>query len=330
MAKIRQFNIFRYNKVSKMLFAIAPDEKISFFSSLAGLPADLIQNFLSLRFKKSPESYIAVNDEGEVKAFITIEKTLGNIKKWFIKSLFLTKNSFDEGAQLIDFVISKYGAHGADTFCVLIDENDDTSAGIFSKMCGFRLCSREVIWLINNLDTSDAFSKDNFNKFKNSDAKEVANLYNDNIDAHFRYSLENEPQEFTADKSSLKFVLKTEKGQIYAFCRAKNINRKDYLADIIVSKGYEHSFEQILKGFYSLLSEKAENIFFLNRNYTSSAKNVEHFLSENGLEKIQTKMLLVKDFYKPIKDSESIVNPAVIFKEISGKPAFFSSKSLQK
>ena len=331
MAKIRQFNIFQYSKVSKMLYTIAPDEKISLWATLSGLPSDLVQNFLSLRFKKSPESYIAVGPEGEVKAFITLEKTAGNIRKWFIKRLFLTKNSFDEGSQLIDFVITKYGALGADTFVVLTDENDDTSTGIFSKMCGFRLCSRQVICKLNNFDKSDGYEQQNFIKYKNSYAKAAAELYNESLETHFRFSLEKEPAEFSADTKSIKYVLKSDNGQIFTFCRARKMGENDYLTDFSISKGYEDRLGQIISGFYSLITTKfkARNIYLLNRYYTCNAKEIEK-VTVNNSEKIQTKMLLVKDFYKPVRDSENIVNPAVIFKEITGKPAFYSSKSLQK
>lgn len=333
MAKIRQFNILHFSKVGKMLSQIAPEEKLSFFSSLKGLPSDLVQNFLPLRFRKSPESYVAIKDNEFVKAFITLEASFGNRRKWFIKRLFLSENSFEEGSQLIDFVITKYGALGADTFCVLIDENDDTSAGLFSKMCGFRLCSREVVWKINSFDFADN-NGSCFINCKNNNAGEIADFYNECIEPHFRFSLEKEPPEFKTSfgKNNEKYYVKAENNQILAFCELQKINQTDTLADIVFSKTCEDNYGVLLKGLINLAKQKnrSDNIYVLNRNYMTTAKIAEEFLQNNGFEKVQTKMLLVKDFYKPVKTSETIVNPAVIFNEISGKPAFYTSHSLQK
>lgn len=335
MAKIRQFNILHFSKVDKMLSQIAPDEKLSFLSSLKGLPSDLIQNFLPLRFRKSPESYVAIKENQEVKAFITLEAALGNKRKWFIKRLFLNKNSFEEGSQLIDFTVIKYGALGADTFCVLIDENDDTSAGLFSKMCGFRLCSREIVWKINSFDF---LQNDNKNipliNCKNKNSKEIAAFYNECIEPHFRFSLEKEPSEFNSywSKSSYKYFARTENNMITAFFEFQKINQFDVLIDIVFSKVCEDKYMELLKSIINIVSTKIkyENLYIMNRNYMTTAKTAENLLQNNGFEKVQTKMLLVKDFYKPVKTSEDIVNPAVIFNEISGKPAFYSLQSLQK
>ena len=106
MAKIRQFNIIHYSKVNKLLAAISPDEKLSFWKTFWGCFPDVVQNFLPISLKKSPESFIAINENDEVKAFITLEAVSGNRRKWYVKRLFLYKNSFEEGKQLIDYIIA--------------------------------------------------------------------------------------------------------------------------------------------------------------------------------------------------------------------------------
>lgn len=340
MAKIRQFNILHFNKVKKMLSGIVPDGSMSFYGTILGSPSDAIQPFLPLSLRKSPESYIAINDNFEVKAFITLEAAAGNHHKWFIKSLFLDKNSFIEGKQLIDYVVARYGALGADTFCVLIDENDDTSAGLFSKMCGFRLCSREILWKMSDFNTIDTpYSKDNFSNFKNSNREKIAAFYNDSIASHFRFSLEKEPTEFFEvynfgflKKSVFKMFIQTKDKNILAYAELQNSGTNDWIIDLIVSKPNENEYLPILKCLINTLKNRSKNsnIFVLNRNYMSCAKTYEEILNANGFEKTQIKMLLVKDFYKPVKSDENTVNPALIFKEISGKPAFLAPESLQK
>lgn len=337
MAKIRRFNISHFKKVQKMVSSISPDEKISYSGTILGGLLDIFQDFMPLALRKSPESYIVVNENNDVKAFITIEVTKGNKHKWFVKQLFLDKNSFDEGKQLIGYVVAKYGALGADTFCVLIDENDETSAELFSKRCGFRLCSREVFWHASDIDLNSTYKWADFCKLSNFEAKKVADFYNDAISPHFRFSLELDIDEFKSPilknpfkKYPQKFVLKNNDKSILAYLEYHFVNQTDFLVDLIVTKPFENEYLPILKTVISHLKELVPNgnIFVLNRNYMTSAKSFEDVLYGCGFEKTQIKMLLVKDFYKPLKTEEPIVNPAVIFNEIT--PAFMLGNRLQK
>jgi len=337
MAKIRRFNISHFKKVQKMISSISPDEKISYSGTVCGGVLDIFQDLMPLALRKSPESYIVINDNNDVKAFITVEVTKGNRHKWFIKQLFLDKNSFDEGKQLIGYIVAKYGALGADTFCVLIDENDETSAELFSKRCGFRLCSREVVWHASELDLNTKYKWSDFCKLSNFEAKKVANFFNDAIAPHFRFSLEQDIDEFKSPilknpfkKYPEKFVLKNSDKSILAYLEYHFVNQKDFLVDLIVTKPFEDEYLPILKAVISHLKNIVPNgnIFVLNRNYMTSAKCFEDIFYGYGFEKTQIKMLLVKDFYKPLKSEEPIVNPAVIFNEIT--PAFMLGDSLQK
>ena len=337
MAKIRRFNISHFKKVQKMVSSISPDEKISYSGTILGGLLDIFQDFMPLALRKSPESYIVVNENNDVKAFITIEVTKGNKHKWFVKQLFLDKNSFDEGKQLIGYVVAKYGALGADTFCVLIDENDETSAELFSKRCGFRLCSREVVWHASDIDLNSTYKWADFCKLSNFEAKKVADFYNDAILPHFRFSLEQDIDEFKSPilknpfkKYPQKFVLKNNDKSILAYLEYHFVNQTDFLVDLIVKKPFEKEYLPILKTVISHLKEFVPNgnIFVLNRNYMTSAKSFEDVLYGCEFEKAQIKMLLVKDFYKPLKTEEPIVNPAVIFNEIT--PAFMLGDRLQK
>lgn len=335
MAKIRRFNISHFKKVQRMISSISVDEKISFGATLLGCFTDLFQDFMPLTLRKSPESYIVINENNDVKAFITVEVTRGNKHKWFIKQLFLDKNSFDEGKQLIGYIVAKYGALGADTFCVLIDETDDISAELFSKRCGFRLCSREVVWKTSEIDLDSKYKWNDFYRFNNFETKKIAEFYNDAILPHFRFSLEQDVDEFKQSvfknfKFPQKFILKNSDKSILAYLEYHYVNQKDFLIDLIVTKPFEDEYLPILKAVISNLKTVVSegNIYVLNRNYMTSAKIFEDKFIGCGFEKTQIKMLLVKDFYKPLKSDDPIVNPAVIFNEIT--PAFMVGDRLQK
>ena len=339
MAKIIKYNIKYYSKVKKLLSYITQEEMLNSNDLYHGITNLLPFDILPLRFRHYSESYLAINEQNEVKAFLTISPVNGNFRKWFIKRLFLSHNSYDDGKQLIDYVVSKFGAAGADTFCVLTDESDENSAVLFSKMCGFRLCSREVLWKLNEpLKLESSVKKNDFSLFKNSDSKEVAELFNNSVFPHFKYSLECEKEEFheslfkgLSKNLSYKFVLRDENG-IFSYTELLSYDNKNWIIDIITSKQYEDSYLNILKALISMLKNRSRNIniYVKNRNYMSSAKLYEEFLTSNNFRKYEIKMLLVKDFYKPVKENEGIVNPAIILNELPGNPAFTKFNSIHK
>lgn len=339
MAKIIRYNPIYPKKVKKMLSKISVEETSEFNEFFHGILNILPLDFLPLRFKNFSESYIAINEKKELKALLTISPTKGNFRKWFIKRLFLNENSYEEGKQLIDYVVSKFGASGADTFCVLIDEFDENSASLFSKMCGFRLCSREVLWKLNeDINVDSPINREDFSLFKNSDSKEVASLFNDSIFPHFRFSLECEKEEFNetifkglSNSMSYKFVLKDENG-IFAYTEIQSFDNKNWVTDLIVSKQYEDSYFDILKAVIRMIRKRSKNtnIYVKNRNYMSSSKSYETVLSSNNFSKFNIKMLFVKDFYKPVKENGTIVNPAIILNELPSNPAFTKFNPIQK
>jgi len=339
MAKIIKYNIKYLNKVKKLLSDITEEKMLSCNEIFHGVINLLPIDILPLRLRYYSESYMAVNEKKEVKALLTISPVKGNFRKWFIKRLFLSQNSYEEGKQLIDYVVSKFGAAGADTFCVLADETDENSAALFSKMCGFRLCSREVLWkLTEPIDLYSPLEKNDFVLFKNSDAKDVAELFNNSVFPHFKYSLECEKGEFyesffkgLSQNLSYKFVIKDENG-IFAYTELLSYDNKNWIIDIIISRQYEDSYLNILKPLIGMLRNRSRNIniYVKNRNYMSSSKLYEDILSSNNFTKFEIKMLFVKDFYKPVKENEAAVNPAIILNELPGNPAFTKIHSLQK
>ena len=188
-----------------------------------------------------------------------------------------------------------------------------------------------------NFTIFSLFSND-FSLFKNTDAKDVADLFNSSVFPHFRYSLECEKEEFNesvfkglSKNLSYKFVLRDENG-IFAYTELLSSDNKNWIIDLIVSKQYENSYPDILQTLILMLRKRSRNIniYVKNRNYMSGAKLYEEFLSKNNFTKFEIKMLFVKDFYKPVKENEGIVNPAIILNELPGNPAFTKFNSLQK
>ena len=113
------------------------DENDKLAKSIMEEPLGLINAMLPLRFKFKSESFIYVENK-EILGIITIARTSGNPYKINITRLIFKENLYDIGKQLVEFAIHKYGAKGATSFTVTIDECHDELFNLFINGCGFR------------------------------------------------------------------------------------------------------------------------------------------------------------------------------------------------
>ena len=199
MAKIRNLALADIPKLKKMISMISnlSSADVAFgYKSYVPFPVSLINRFMPLRFKFVPDSYVAIEDN-KICGLITIKAQEKNPQSWRISKLFLDENGYDIGRQLVSFVFARYGAMGANTFTVKVDENHEQLLELFSKGCGFRVCASEQLWKMEEVKlSSSSLDKGFFRPFKNSDASVAASIYNELIFQHFRYSLAKRPQEF--------------------------------------------------------------------------------------------------------------------------------------
>lgn len=332
MAKIKKFSIFDIVQLRKLMSVTSTVDLSSYTNIFLLSPLTILQNFLPINFRKLPESYVSV-ENNKISGMITIKAERGNPFKWNIVKLFLDKNANEAGSQLVDYVIAKYGAMGANTFCAFVDQSHEEILTLFSKGCGFRLCSHENLWKMKEaLQPVDIKTYDTFRPFKNSDAKYVCELYNDAILPHFRYSLAKSKPEFNdrlfqglSSVSSFKYVIddvRTKK--IKAYLEIQTTDNVNYVLDIILTQPYEDLYEDIINFALEQISRRKKDfyMFVLIRNYQGSAKKFEEHLKSKDFSLIQTQMVLVKDFFKTIRQEERVSKPAVFFSEIKGKPAF--------
>ena len=80
-----------------------------------------INHLLPLRLKFTNESYVALVD-GQKSALVTLDKDSKSHTRFKITKLILEEYCADVSKQLINFVISKYRAQGANSFYVVVDE----------------------------------------------------------------------------------------------------------------------------------------------------------------------------------------------------------------
>ena len=326
MAKIKKISYRDVLHIKKLISVICSDNVMSyrrlFFLSV---PITYLQNlFYSVHLRKFPETFVIYDNNNSLNGLITVKAQSGNPYKWQIKSLFLNKNSYDEGKQLVEYVIAKFGARGVDTFYVSVDDNQNELIDLFIKGCGFRFCSTEALWSVSNLNfLSSEIDETYFRPFKSSDEELVADLFNDNLITHYKYSLSKEKGEFSdrllqgfCFDSDFKYVYTDEKSKtVKAFIEIKTTDNTNYFVDTIVPPQYAELYPMVLSFAVEKIIKRNKKfkLYIKNRKYLQSGDILENFFKENRFELLQNNVILVKDFFKSVKEETPNFNSAVVF-----------------
>lgn len=335
MAKIRGLALPDIPKLKKMISMISNMNSADAgfgYKSYVPFPLNLINRLLPLSCKFAPDSYIAIEDD-KICGLVTLKAQEKNPQSWRITKLFLDENGYDVGRQLVSFVIARYGAMGANTFSVKVDENHEELLELFSKGCGFRVCASEQLWKMTEFKVgSSSLDKGFFRPFKDADSKAAASIHNDLIFPHFRYSLAKKSEEYENiifsglhKTSYFKYVI--EDGSEHAikgyFCIQTDDN-ENFTLDVDLVSAFDGYLEDVINFSISqiMMRRKKFNLYFLNKKYQTNGAKTEKFLSENGFKNVKNQIILVKDYYKRIAEDERYSKPAIAFSEITRKPAF--------
>lgn len=329
MVRIRTANLLDKFKLKKMIAFLSSDVIEHYTKGLTNIPLSIIHDFLPLRLKFLPETYI-IEENKNILGMVTLIPTPGNPYKLTISRLFLEQDYFNAGKQLIDFVVAKYGAKGATTLVATIDDSYDELLSLFADGCGFRQCSSEQLWKLENIRVSKT---DNtfFRPFKNSDAQSVAILFNDNVISHFKYSISRTKNEYYEpvfkglnDSYKLKYIIEDENLKtIKAYFSLKTEDNINYILDITASPWYECCWDDILNFTITQITKRQKEFYLFVRlkKYTMNSENLEGYLNEKGAKCIQNQLILVKDFYKVLKEPQ-MTQKIVLFDSIKGKPVY--------
>jgi hypothetical protein len=330
MVKIRRVNYFDRFKLKEMISFIDSDnnnliklDQFSFFN--------ILHNLLPLKFKFLPESYIFEENKKNI-GFISVCTTPGNPSKLVINKLFFKENCFSAAKELIGFIVKKYGQKGISNFVVTIDEGNCELLSLFIDGCGFRQCSSEQYWKMNSIKFKKT-DNSSFRIFRNSDAQSVAMLFNDSVITHFKYSVSRTKNEYFEPLlkgliKDYKFKYVIEDGNFktiktyFSLTTSDNLN---YILDVTTSCWYECSWDDIFNFAIIQISKRKKdfNLFIKLKKYTTTAESLENYLIEKKFTPLQTKFMLVKDFYKIIKDEQPTQN-VDLFSEINKNPVFKS------
>lgn len=329
MVRIRKANYLDKFRLKKMISFLSSDAIAYYTKVFMSFPFNLIHGLLPLKMKFLPESYV-IEENKEIIGMVTVSPTPGNPYKLLISRLFLEQDYYNAGKQLLDFVISKYGARGAYTFIATIDESLDDLLYLFTEGCGFRQCSSEQLWKMKEIRFSTE-SSTFFRPFKNSDAKAVAMMFNDSVITHFKHSISKESAEYLEplfkgldEDFSFKYVVEDENTKnLKAYFSIKTSDNLNYILDITSSPWYENSWDDILKFAINQISKRKKDfsLFVKVKKYTTTAEGFEKYLVEKGFQCVQNQVVLAKDFYRLIKEPDH-TRKIVLFNEINETPVF--------
>lgn len=324
MAKIQKLNCFNRSKTKNMIPFLNTNKNNWFLKLLSMGPFASIHNLLPLKYKFLDESYI-ICDDGEALGAITVSPIVGNYSKLTISQLFFAENAFDVAKQLIEFIVSHYGANGATTFYAVVNELSSDLLNLFISGCGFRQCSAEELWEV----TRRTFQKSNtitYRRLKESDLVQISDIYNDSLITYFKSTLERSAKEFAETfchgltySTSYRYVIEdVSSGRIIGYFLVSTDDNENYIIDFNYSDGYEINLDGMMYfAIREILKRKRHfKLFVKTKRYLkTSEKQKEYFVSSN-FQWIKTKMLLVKDFYKLIKQ-ESPLKEFIMLAEMS-------------
>lgn len=313
MTRIRKLNCFDTAKLKKMISYLGSDESEQFLDAFLNEPSGMLNFILPLKYKFLSESYILL-DGKEILALITIEPTIGNPYKINITKLIFQNNLYDAGKQLIDFVLSRYSAKGATTFSVAVDECHDELLKLFTDGCGFRQCASETLWKIEK-PAPFINSAIGFRPFNNGDAKSVCKLYNGELETIYKPALERTQDEF---KDPIlggyrkfyknRYVLEEPvRNMIVGYLSITTSDNTNFVIDCLTNNGYEISYDDVIEYAISEIDRRRSVYypFIKQKNYTKNTEQLGKYLHEKGYQPIQTQLILVKNFYRPIKSTEN-------------------------
>lgn len=310
MIRIRRLTYFDYPKLKKLISYLCTDENDKLAKSLMEEPAGFLNALLPLALKFKSESFILI-EENEILGLITTVKTPGNPFKINITRLIFKDNLYDIGEKLVEFVIQKLGGKGATSFTVTIDECHDELFNLFINGCGFRQCASETLWKIEK--PTPVKADINWRYAQDSDAKEIAELYNSEIINMYKPSLTRHEKEFQnvffqgfTDYYKTRYVIEENK-KILGYFSITTTDNLNYILDITTNSGYEFDYNRIVNAMLCEIARKKKAFYPLlkQKKYTKNSEIFGQYLKEQNYNPIQTQQILVKDFYKPVKEESA-------------------------
>lgn len=290
----------------------------------APFPLDIINYALPLKFKFAKESYVAA-DNGKIYGFITLEKDDNSPKKLKVSKLFLEENSVKYGELLINYVVNRFLAKGAESFFAVVDEGDDKTLKLLSDVCKFRILADEYLFKIKKSDFpyEKAYSCDFIRFSKSQEASKIADLYNGLINSHHLPVFELNEKAFKDDifvgiknKIVFKYVLENpENRKLFGYFTISSRNNIDYTLDMALSPAYEAYFSDVLKFVKAQISKRTASwvLYVRIKSYFANYGALLEVMDAYDFKHFKKSKILTKDLYRAVKSENSSYDKQIIF-----------------
>lgn len=274
--------------------------------------ACFINHLLPLRLKFANESYIALVDK-EKSALITLDKDSKSYTRFKITKLILEGYSSSVACQLVNYVISKYRAQGANSFYVVVDEKQADLLNIFKNEMKFRACGCEYLYKINSINTSQHMS---LRPYKKEHVAEICKFYNENINSFNKFLFSRQNYQFNNGFDKYVFY-NDEETQLLGYFEVATKNNFDYYINFSIDFAYNIYIIDAIRFIYSKLKHKHKNfnLYIKIKDYFINSKELLAILRENNMEFVSKSQILAKDYYREVKENNLFKNAKIIFND---------------
>lgn len=328
MSRIRKLYYFDKKNAQEMISFLNNSVNDTYINRIMFSPFLPLHHLLPLRLKFLPESFV-LKDKKMLKGLITVAPTKCRQKKMEIQKLFFEENSLADAAELVQFAVSKYKAMGAPSIMVKVDDYLPDLLAMFVSKCGFSQISYEKLWRINKFLDSQ-FDKKEYRSFRNSDAKVVANLYNDSLLPHFRPLLGREVREFKETLfnglsyySEYKYVIEDLKTKAVTGCiTIQTLDNENYIVDIIQSSWVDLDINAVLSFATAQIKKRKKKfgLFVRTKRYTALGEKYESLFMQNGFECVQNQIVLTNSSARVLREPTESVKYTVLTDFLPSKP----------
>lgn len=330
MTKIVPIRHSDVNKIVKMIeyvsSGMSPDMTND---SFIHFPASFFHGALPLQWKFLQESYVAI-ENNEPLGLISLIPDGKTKSRWRINRLVLGPDASEVGKQLVDYVVNKYGGAGVEIFFTVIDENYPEAIALFKKACFFRQYSKINIWELESTMQAEE-TPQTIREAVPADAGKLLELDTEAILPHLRGSLIKKTNDFRFDLKRKLFD--TFKG--YRACRhvldnPKNntieglltiitADSKHFWVDITLSLAYKDYYETLLGFALGNIKSRIPDarIYIGVKDYHQISGHMTEVLAGHKFKQCGTFQVLIKDYWKPVKNYEENKVQAIIFPDMT-------------
>ncbi|MCQ2739629.1 MAG: hypothetical protein MJ237_05310 [bacterium] len=313
MSKIRKLYCFDKKNVQEMFSFLSGDcPADAYIDRIIFNPLVILHYFLPFRFKYLPESYV-LQDGKNLKGLITVTPVKSHQRKVEIKKLFFEENAFEVALELVQYVVSKYKAMGVTSVVIKVDDFLPELLTMLISKCNFSQISYEKLWQLTNFSKSH-YDKNSFRKFRNSDAKAVANLYNESLLQHFRPLLNKGYKEFEepffkglSGYSNFDYVIEDKKTKnITGYISIQTTDNENFIVEITQSEWHTMDIFSVLHFAYDkILKRKKKFTFYVKTNrYTTMGAKYENIFLDANIKCVQNRIVLTNSSARVLKTEE--------------------------